>query len=344
MPSEKLKITENTKRRVDSIINLARLKAQTSNNFFMAKYGKPEILWNKSLRTQGQYSSQRVLPSMKINKIDEKLDKICGWINETEKVKTIEHDKIEPKIAYRKTENSNLKRAQKYSPALKTRYSSIPIKAKTLSIGQWIRKNENKSIENEEILNFNWIDNARLMTASTFLTRDNANYKTNSINSGSSLMKLATPTFSRIGSRNNSTPYQQYKVKNKSRRKIFTNQLIPSKNKIIKASKKSNRSEYQCNAFYLFFKSPHLLLFYYYALFLEIIFLNFLLDLSDKIPSEMNTVKVNLKLKSDDNFIDMLGAIDPNLKIKTLYNFNRINDIKGVRPIMSQLTSRKAIN
>lgn len=58
----------------------------------------------------------------------------------------------------------------------------------------------------------------------------------------------------------------------------------------------------------------------------------------------MNTVKVNLKLKSDDNFIDMLGAIDPNLKIKTLYNFNRINDIKGVRPIMSQLTSRKAIN
>ena len=37
----------------------------------------------------------------------------------------------------------------------------------------------------------------------------------------------------------------------------------------------------------------------------------------------------NLKLNSEDKFIDMLGAIDPNLKAKTLYNYNRINNKKG---------------
>lgn len=190
------------------------------------------------------------------------------------------------------------------------------------------------------------------MTASTFLTREKGHFKTNSINSGSSMNKFATPTFSRIGSRNNSTPYQQYKVKNKSRRKIFTNQLIPSKNKIIKASRKSSCSDYQCTTSFF-----HLCMVLFFLLH-DFVFLyeflnrsnfsihhhNFYIVLPDKTPDEMSSVKVNLKLKADDNFIDMLGAIDPSLKIKTLYNFKRINDIKGNRPIMSQLTSRRAID
>jgi hypothetical protein len=53
-----------------------------------------------------------------------------------------------------------------------------------------------------------------------------------SVNSASSLTQFNTLGMANPNSRGQ-TPFQTYKVKQKSKRKIFTNQLVPSKHKVI---------------------------------------------------------------------------------------------------------------
>lgn len=72
----------------------------------------------------------------------------------------------------------------------------------------------------------------RTQTVSTGLSGMRPTHGLRSVNSMSSMTNLVTPGGSRHPSRV-VTPYQDYKIRRASKRKVFTNQLVPSKNKIL---------------------------------------------------------------------------------------------------------------
>ena len=70
----------------------------------------------------------------------------------------------------------------------------------------------------------------RTQTVSTGFTNMRPSHGIRSVHSVSSMSNMATP-ISNLGSRG-TTPYQAYKVAKRNKRKIFTNQLVHSKNKV----------------------------------------------------------------------------------------------------------------
>lgn len=139
----------------------------------------------------------------------------------------------------------------------------------------------------------------RTQTMSTGFTNMRPNFGARSIQSASSMANMMSPPISNLGSRLE-TPYQVYKMAKKNKRKIFTNQLVPSKSKIATGV-----------------STPH---------FED---LKGMKKIGKPIQIRNKYDPFNFQVKHEKNFLDILGKIDPKLKEKTLLNFKRINIIRS---------------
>jgi len=116
------------------------------------------------------------------------------------------------------------------------------------------------------------------------------------------------------------TPYQVYRVQQKTRRKIFTSQMVQSKNKILRKRQCQNPTNH--NKLLLGF--PNRQEKYKRAVRLS------------RVPSGPGQNNLN----QQKNFLNVLGSIDPELKRQTLQKFHKINDIKNLRSVKSQMMTR----
>mmetsp|Transcript_8287 Transcript_8287/g.9392 ORF Transcript_8287/g.9392 Transcript_8287/m.9392 type:complete len:290 (-) Transcript_8287:37-906(-) len=281
------------------------MSAQQSNKYHMMQYGKPELLCSREYKDRSRISNKNLQSQISIS-VDKRFapssQVIAFESNSNRKVISKLLDKRDQKNSNFKTESNFFKKVSPMNKAKNT--CPLPLKPNTQGVREWMKGVGLKSISTNISINDGAIDCRRVQTVSTPFTSQSKPYQMRSITSNSSMMKGTTQTMSQAGSKFSSTPFQMYKIKNKSKRKIFTSQMVPSKNKIFRIAKREQR----------------------------------VLDCPSRNTNEYK--RSNLEINPEENFIEMLGAIDSNLKNQTLLQFNRINEIRGARNTQSQMVSR----
>lgn len=116
--------------------------------------------------------------------------------------------------------------------------------SKNRSISFNVKRRNSKSITNN-ISNDMKSGNLRVPTESTYFTKQKPSHVTSTFKSTSSYAKETSAVNLRVESMKNITPYQQYKLKTKLKRKVFTSQMIPSKNKIMRLKSKLQSTDSQ---------------------------------------------------------------------------------------------------
>lgn len=239
--TEKIKIQEETYKHIDSIIKQVKKDVKQNHTYYMAKYGRPENMVVRRRICRSTLESPRPITHFKSQSALKLRN--TYYATQTSSLKDPSDLKIK-----KPSELASINQAYQ---TMNQFYPSTPQKADfhevkhtpyNMTANKWMKVEKVKSNSTNFTIPEHYKAGQRTQTVSTgfsgirnFNDRKGSNDRMRpmrSINSASSLTQFNTPVMTNANSRGQ-TPFQTYKVKQKSKRKIFTNQLVQSKNKII---------------------------------------------------------------------------------------------------------------
>ena len=322
---EREQVQKETNQAIKSIIKKAKIYAKNSNNYHMAKYGKPELVGKQRIKyktqTMPSYRSQ-MLKTMIQDDSESLLSKPVKTSNKlmNEPVKTDIKYKTSDAF-YQKGSSSKLIRSRPNLPR--------PNKPQTLTVNDWMKAERIQSLTTNLTLpdNLPSRGHERAKTSQMSAARSSSQ-GIRTVDSSPWVVPRISPISSQANMSRKATPYQNYKIEKAKKRHIFTSQLIPSKNKILRPNGSAYSGTEYCKWIIILsvnIASQHHTL-------LEPKFV-----VTKNGEKQSRIVYMNKKTP----FIDMLGVIDPSLKQKTLYQFNRINKIRNIRQSKSQTNKKQ---
>jgi hypothetical protein len=239
---EKKNIREETQSHINSVIKQAKGRVRKNHAYYMTKYGKPENLIVRRKISRSTMESPRVMNGFQSSSVSRLkhtyYDNHTSSLQEASKLRVKKPSELLTTIpAFQTSTGFYNVTPQSYDLV------SLDQNPETVTSHKWTKTlKQAKSIstnfsisDNKKIGQRSQGFNSGLSSIRNFNSRKGSIFRSKqlrSVTSASSLAQTQTPTASHLNVKGQ-TSYQNYKDSKKNKRGIFTNQMVPSKNKII---------------------------------------------------------------------------------------------------------------